>query len=625
MGASYEFDAFRLDPAKRLLTRGDLPVALTPKAFDMLLLLVERSGQLVSKEDLIKTLWAGSFVDESNLTQTVFMLRKALGESASDARFIVTVPGRGYRFAETIRTTLPQTDIRDEPPPPIPPVDRVAPAKKFPTRILGFVLLTCALALLGAYLWRRTHARPSDRALISLAVLPFENLTGDAGQDYFSNGLTEELTIQLERLDPQHLEVLAPIAATEGSPDRLKQIGLDNRVQYRVEGSVRKDSNQIRASAKLIRTRDQTYIWAKQYDRQLTNLLALETEIAHDIAGQIRATLNRPGKALAAGAPNAPPPGVEAYDLYLKGRYFWRKRTSVSLARAIDYFTQATVRDPNYAPAFAGLADSYVLYSGYTLIPPHETIIRARAAANRALVLDPNLAEAHTSLAVIAQDFDYDWDTAQKEYRRAIELDPNYATAHHWYAECLGLQGRFDEAFVELDYARRLDPLSVIVAADRAVLLFYSRHYDQAAEQFHAVLDMEPSYPRADMLIYLLGEKHQMEEAMAFATKCCGEKDTPRNLAALAYVYGRSGQTGAARSVLAKLEYSFTKKAIEPMPIALGYIALGDKQAAFKWLQRAFADRSPNLTNLKVNPVFDPLRGDPRFKAILRSIHLAET
>ncbi len=299
-----------------------------------------------------------------------------------------------------------------------------------------------------------------------LAVLPFENLTGDAGQDYFSDGLTEEMIAQLGRLDPEHLGVIARTSVMhyKHSQEQLDQIGRELGVQYVLEGSVRRDSDKVRISAQLIQTKDQTHVWARQYDRELSNLLLLQGEIAQEIAGGIQLTLGDSHKRISsAHQPSLSPEAYEAYDLYLKGRYYWNKRTTQGFQQAIAYFQQAIAKDTNYARAYAGLADSYALLSGYSLAPQNELMPKARAAAQRAVELDDRLAEAHTSLAS-ALEGEYKWDRAEREFKRAIELNPNYANAHHWYGILLWKVGKLDKSLREASKAQLLDPLSSQIA-----------------------------------------------------------------------------------------------------------------------------------------------------------------
>jgi TolB-like protein/Tfp pilus assembly protein PilF len=458
-----------------------------------------------------------------------------------------------------------------------------------------------------------------------LAVLPFENLTGDNGQDYFSDGLTEEMIAQLGRLDPQRVGVIARTSVMhfKHSQEQLDQIELG--VQYVLEGSVRRDSEKVRISAQLIQVKDQTHVWARQYDRELSSLLALQGEIAQEIANGIQLTIVDPKQIDSAHHASLSPEAYEAYDLYLKGRYFWNKRTTQGFQHAIEYFRQAIAKDPNYARANAGLADSYALISGYSLAPQNEFMAKARAAARRAVELDDRLAEAHASLALITENYDWDWQNAEKEYRRAIELDPNYATAHHWYAECLALLGRFDEAFAEIAHARQLDPLSLIIATDNGAILYFSRQYDRAIEQFRAVLDMEPNFPRAHMLAFVYVGKGSYAQAIADLEKWRRIDNTPYTWAAQAYVYGRWGQQEQARHALRKFEELSQKRQVDPEPgLLAAYVGMGDKDRVFAMFEKACAERSNVLDSLKVEPNYDPLRSDPRFQDLLRRVGLAQ-
>jgi TolB-like protein/DNA-binding winged helix-turn-helix (wHTH) protein/Flp pilus assembly protein TadD len=627
---SYEFGPFRLDPENRILLRDWQPVSLTPKVFDTLVLLVERSGRLVSKDELMTAIWPDSFVEESNLTQTVFMIRKALGETGSDQRYITTVPGRGYRFAADVKQVLGNGDAAAGTSTVALPSDAHSVVKKSVPRrwpvLVGVAIVL--IAALGTYFeWFRSRTLPQPGGRVMLAVLPFENLTGDAGQDYFSDGLTEEMIAQLGRIDPEHLGVIARTSVMhyKHSSEQLEQIARELGVQYVLEGSVRRDSDKVRITAQLIQMKDQTHLWARQYDRELSHLLALQGEIAQEIAQEIPVILGKNHAPIGtAPQPALAPNAYEAYDLYLKGQYFWNKRTVEGFQRAIDYFQQALVKDPSYARAYAGLADSYVLISGYSGVPQAEFMPKARAAALRALELDDNLPEAHAALALIVQNYDWDWQTAGKEFRRAIQLNPNYATAHHWYAEHLAFLGRFDEALHEGERASQLDPLSLIIAADQGVILYYSRQYDRAIEQFRAVLDMDPGFSRAGMMTQAYVEKGLFKDALAFMeSRRRLAEDGPWTWGTLAYVYGRAGQPVQARRALVKLEELNRHQQLDPGPLLAAYIGMGDKEQSFAWLEKAYSQHSNVLTALKVEPCYDFLRSDPRFQELMRRVGLA--
>jgi TolB-like protein/Tfp pilus assembly protein PilF len=493
------------------------------------------------------------------------------------------------------------------------------------------IIVALAVALSGWQIW--SHYRASQKPAggrLMLAVLPFENLTGDAGQEYFSDGLTEEMITQLGRLDPQRLGVIARTSVMHYKNGRqpLDEVARELRVQYVLEGSVRRDSGKVRIAAQLIRVSDQTHIWAHEYDRELKDLLRLQGEIAQEVAEGIQLTLADNRKPAAAAPAALSPASYEAYDLYLKGRYFWNKRTAQGFQQAVECFQQAIAKDPNYARAYAGLADTYALMGSYYLAPPNEVMPKARTAALKALQIDDGLAEAHTSLALIAEMYDWDWRTGEKEYRRAIQLNPNYATAHHWYAEFLAFQGRFDEALVETERARHLDPLSVIIAADRGAILYFSRQYDRAIEQFRAVLDMEPNFSRAHLIVYAYVEKGRFADALAHIETWRRIEDgpwVPWVWASEVYVDRRSGQPMKAQQALAKLEHWNRHSHLDSVPIlAAAYVGMNDQNQALAWLQKAYEEHSGVLASLKVDPFFDPLRGDPRFQDLLRRVGLGQ-
>src|SRR5580700_3604323 len=504
----YEFGEFRLDAHKRTLQQGQELLALTPKAFDTLLVLIESRGQLVAKDELMKAVWSDSFVEESNLTQTIFMLRKALGQTR-DQGYIVTVPGRGYRFVADVKPVSGTTPAEADVPSGSHAIgSSPGREKQFWQRlpvilaVAGGFLVVLAFA---AYLkWSRPRPVSAERTM--LAVLPFENFTGDTGQDYLSDGLTEEIISQLGNLDPAHLGVIARTSVMhyKHSPASIPQIGQDLSVQYVVEGSVRRDAQGVRITAQLIQVQDQSHLWAREYDRDLGHLIELQEEIAREVANEVEFSLTgqRPiNLAREAAAPLAGANSYEAYDLYLKGRYFWNKRTDDGFRQAAEYFQQSIDKDPNYGRAYAGLADTYSLISTWAIGPQNVLMPKARAAASRALEIDERLAEAHASLALIKENYDYDWPGAEKEFRRAIQLNPQYATAHQWYAEFLSWQGRFEEAFAESEQARQLDPLSLIIASDHAIILYNSHQYENALKQCRSVLELDPTYRHAGQMM----------------------------------------------------------------------------------------------------------------------------
>jgi TolB-like protein/DNA-binding winged helix-turn-helix (wHTH) protein/Flp pilus assembly protein TadD len=630
---------FELDLRTYELRRSDRVLKLERIPMELLLLLVEQRGQLVARDQIVERIWGkGVCLDTDNsINGAVRKIRQVLKDDPEHPRFVQTVTGRGYRFIAPLMERETEEGPVVPPPRPASESPKNQPDRRW-MAVLG--LAVAVIAVVGVYLgWLhlRPPSQPSARRPM-LAVLPFENLTGDARQDYFSDGLTEEMISQLGRLNPERLGVIARTSVMhyKNSQSSLDQIGRELGVQYILEGSVRRDSDKVRITAQLIQMKDQTHLWTRQYDRELKGLLVVQGEIAEEIAEEIQSALgdqdlgnnkrdnNNDKRAAVLRQPALSPEALDAYDLYLKGQYFLNKRTSESLEKGIGYFQQAIDRDPTYARAYAGLADCYALITGYDpSVPAKQSLLKARAAAVKAVELDEGLAEAHTALAVVAQDYDWDWPTAEKEYRRAIELNPNYATAHHWYGEYLGLMGRFEEAFREFERARQLDPLSLIIATDHAVALLYSRQYDRAISQFREVLEMEPDFPRAHVLVVADVQKGLYADALADIEKWQRIDDSPWSWAMLVYVYGRSGQPMEARSALERLQQLNRRRHISAASISSAYMGMGDKDQAFAWLNQAIAEHSVD-PSLRVNPFYDPLRGDPRFQELLRRVRLAQ-
>lgn len=619
---------FELDVGAWELRRSGRAIRLERIPMEILLLLVRRRGQLVTRAEIVQEVWGQNvYLDTDNsINAAVRKLRQALREDVEKPRVIQTVPGKGYRFIANVAAGNghgAEVPAVAQPAPPADAAPRSAPRR---SRLLvsGFLAPLVAIGVFAFVESTRRRGAVAPKTVM-LAVLPFENLTGDREQDYFSDGLTEEMISRLGNLDPRRLAVIARTSVMQykRQPKTLAQIGRELNVNYVLEGSVRREQGRARISAQLIRVSDETHLWARQYDRELVHLLAVQEEIAQAVADQIEITLapRRIGSQRPSRLSRAT---YEAYDLYLKGRYFWNKRTANDFERAAEAFQKAAQTDPTYARAYAGLADTYGLMSSYFLGSPSELIPRARSAALRALELDERLPEAHTSLALISEAYDWDWATAEKEFRRAIELDPNYATAHQWYAELLAFEKRFDEAFAESRRAVRLDPLSLIIATDDAAILYLARRYDEAIAEFRDVLQKQPDFHRPYMLIWAYTQKGMFPEALAEVEKWRRESDEPWNWAAQAYVYGRSGRAAEAGGALVKLERFARAHPSDPMPMmSIAYLGVDEKERALAWLEKSVRERSPYAMWLKADPLLDPLREDSRFQELLRRVGFA--
>jgi TolB-like protein/DNA-binding winged helix-turn-helix (wHTH) protein/Tfp pilus assembly protein PilF len=645
----YRFGPFEVDPQARQLRKHGVKLKLYGQSFQILLMLLDRPGEVVTREQMHKAIWPeGTFVDfEHSLNTAIKNLRRTLSDSAESPSFVETIPRLGYRFLarveierKDLRETVGEATVVVVPEasanePVIAPTGEAASPRKGSRAIWGrWQTGLAAVGILAAALvvyvqWLRPHAQSQAQGgRIMMVVLPFENLTGDAGEDYFCDGFTEEMIAQLSPLDPGHIGVIALTSAMsyKSSHVMLDEIGRQLGVQYALEGTVRRDADDVRISAQLIRVEDQSPVWSRQYDRKLSGSLTLQAEIAQELADEIELTFEG-DKTRVEARSKAPtsPNSQEAYDLYLRGRYFWNKRADADLRQAADDFQRAIAKDPNYARAYAGLADTYAMMCAWNQVPLKEFVPKARAAALKALQLDDRLAEAHTSLALIVENYDWDWQTAEKEYRRAIELDPGYATAHHWYAEYLTWEGRFDEAAAESERARQIDPLSLIILADRGAMLYYSRQYRQSIDQFRDVLQMDPRFARTPFIVYPYVKNGMYAEATSSVeaqSRIAG--DAGWVLSMSAYVDADAGRREKARRTLARMEELRRHGDVDPQNFVLPYIGLGDKEKALDSLQQAYSRHSNIMTSIKVEPAFDPLRGEPQFQELLRRVGLAQ-
>src|SRR5687768_5764225 len=509
----FEFGPFQLDVGERVLRREGEILALTPKAFETLLVLVENHGRLVGKEDLMKRLWPESFVEESNLAQQIFTLRKVLGDDSN--LFIETVPKRGYRFRAPVKFMGPAAVVPENDHSAARPVQK----RTLRGNRLGWLIVVAGLSFVvySSWGWRasRPVAAPAP-SKITLAVLPFENLSGDPDQDYLSDGMTEEMIMQLAQLNPARLAVIARTSSMhfKGSNRTVAQIGHELAADYVVQGSLRREGERLRISAQLIQVEDQTHLWTQNYERDMRDLLAVQDDVARAIASEIRVQLTplRPSaddREAGAGTVSA-----EVHQQYLRGRFFWNKRTEAGYVKAIEHFQQAIQSSPEYAPAYAGLADAYALLGSMTnsTLPRQEAMPLARSFAEKALALDESLAEAHASLAFVRMHFEHEWAAAEQAFQRAIALNPSYVTARHWYAYCLMAQTRVPEALREIRLAQELDPLSLIINTDVAELLYYARQYDDAIRQAQKTLEMDSSFALAHRVLALAYEQKGMFE-----------------------------------------------------------------------------------------------------------------
>jgi TolB-like protein/DNA-binding winged helix-turn-helix (wHTH) protein/Tfp pilus assembly protein PilF len=622
------FGSFEVDLASGELRREGLRVRLQDQPLHLLVLLLERAGEVVTREELRSELWpADTFVDfDHSLNTAVKKLREALGDSAEAPRYVETLARRGYRFL------APVTERGPTPPPPLSadaevrsPAQAAAGRRLSPTPRIVLLALVLGVTALVAY-WVRTHAGPRNRPgpTSTLAVLPFDNLSGDADQEYLSDGLTEEMITQLARLDPLRLRVTARSSTwkykrADRDIGRLRrELGAD----YVLEGSVRRAGERVRVTAQLVQAADQTHIWAETYERELRDVLVLESEVARAVARAIAMTLAPEAEARLA---RAHPVRPESYQDYLRGRYFFNRRTEVALRQALGYFQRAVAADPGSAPGYTGLADCYWSLGASSIVgglPPRQAMPEAKAAALKALEIDGTLAEAHASLAMVHLLYDWDLAACEKEFKRSLDLDPDYTAAHHWYSHCLLLLGRTEESLAESRRALELEPLSLVSNVHLGWHYFYARQYDEAIEQHRRTLELDPAFPQARRyaaLAFLQKGRHaEAIAALQAALSALGRK--PEVEAELGHALAVAGRHAEARAVLAGLTQLSSSRYVSPYSVALVHAGLGDRDQAVAWLDKAYAERSDYMPYLGLEPMLDSLRSDPRFAALVRRV-----
>ena len=618
----YEFGPFRLEPAERKLLRGSQIVELTPKAFDTLLLLVRNTGRLLDKDELISRVWPETFVEEGSLSNNIFVLRKALGENPA---YIETVPRRGYRFVGAVRQLPHGAPAHLEKPPETGAHDIPSLSAKgrrpWRSRVALGIAAVAVVASLAVAGWFYKFAARGE-AIDSLAVLPFVNANRDPNTEYLSDGITESLIDSLSQLPNLKVMSRDAVFRYKGKETDAQTLGRELGVRAIFKGRVTQRGDTLNISAELINARDSSHIWGQQYDRKLADMVALREEIAREMAGALRMRLTGAEEKRLTKSYTANP---EAYQDYLKGRYWLNKRTDEGFNKGIEYFRQAVTKDPAYALAYSGLSDCYSSLAEFGLIPAKDGYLRAKDAALKALELDDALAEAHGSLALIKSSYDWDWSGADKEIRRAIELNPSYSDAHRLHAVVLWQTGRLNEAIAETKLILDLDPLSLDNNNTLALEFFLARQYDLAIEQERKVLELDPNYTLA---YYFRGvsylKKSMYKEGMADFQKAV--LISPGNIVALTglgYGYAVTGRRADAQKVLDKLNELSKHGYVSAVWRAKIYAGFEEKDKAFEWLEKAYEDRSiVSVGFIKTNPMFDPLRADQRYADLLRRTNL---
>jgi len=628
------FGPYTADLRSGELYKSGIKLKLRDQSFQVLVMLLEHPAEVVSREQLRQKLWPSeTFVDfDHGLNAAVERLRRCLSDSASTPAFIETLPRRGYRFIGRLEPEpLPQIpkDAEKEIPLEVPaqttkPAPRHARRTIFLISAFSFatILLFFVLFFLGVH-WRRSRSssmQPAHQTM--LAVLPFENLSGDPNEDYFSDGLTEELITQLGALSPDQLAVIARTTsmAYKRTPKSVRQIASELGVDYLLESSVRRDGDQMRISVQLIRTGDQVHVWAHSYDRQISHSIALQEEVAKAVAEQIKIKLGP-----AHNGPSSPRAlDPQANEAYLRGRYFGNQFTVVGYRKAISYFQQAIDRDPSFAEAYSGLADSYYFLVVTDAMSPQDGESKALDSAGKAVTLGEGLAESHNALGSVMLGL-LNWSQAEAEFKRAGELNPSYSTEHRIYAALLATLGRHDEAWEEIRQAMRTDPLSLPNNSEVVRTLYYARDYDRAIEQAHKALQLDPEYYRIHFwLARVYAQKGMHSEAVAEAEKVWqAMPDSSLGLTELAYSLAAAGRQAEAQTNLQRLQEKSKHAFVPAYNFAIIHIALHQKDQALQDLERAYDEKDWALMVLAVEPRLDPLRSDPRFQDLLRKVGLS--
>jgi TolB-like protein/DNA-binding winged helix-turn-helix (wHTH) protein len=626
----FSFGVFQADVRNGELTKQGKRLRLQEQPFQLLAMLLERHGDLVTREEIRHRLWPQTIVDfDHGLNKAISKIRDALGDSAESPRFIETVARRGYRFladVTVVRDGKPETAIvslaasADST---VPSADevRTSPITTSYARRWRLFGAGVAAVLAICFGWVLYSSRNSSPAIRSLAVLPLANFSSDSSQEYFADGMTEELITDLGQISALRVISRTSVMPYKGVNKPLPQIGRDLDVQAIVEGSVFRSGDRVRISVQLIRVPADEHLWAQSYEGDLRDALALQHQVAQAIADQIRVTVSRQERVT---LKKSKPVNAEAYDSYLKGRYYWNMRTAEGLTQAIEFFKRSIAADPSNAEAYSGLADSLALAADwkYGLLAPAEAFPQAKAAADEAVALDDSLAEAHTSLAFVLDLYYWDWDAAEKEYRRAIELNPSYAMAHHWYSWHLFVMGHNAEALFEMRRGENLDPLSLIIRADLADALIVAHYYDEAVQQCERTMALDPRFGTGYFQMgQALVQKHQYEAAIVAFQKAI---ELSGHLGAfeanLANAYAISGHRAEAMTIARDLEAQSQLNPSADANVALIYVGLGDLDQAMSWLNKAYDARfNPSIL---VRPAFDPLRSNAQYVELRRRMGL---
>ncbi len=574
----YEFGDFCVDAVNHLLLRRGRPVPLKPKAFDTLLILVKNRGRVIEKDELMELLWADTFVEEANLSQNIYELRKALGESAREPYYIENVPKRGYRFVGEVKESVVAKHA-----------DKVE--------------------------------EDSDKTIKSLAVLPFKPLITEERDEFLEIGIADTLITGLSGIGQIIVRPISAIRKYADSSQDPLAAGREMKVDAVLEGSIQKSGDRLRVNVRLLSVRDESTIWADKFDENFTDIFTLQDSISEKVAAALSLKLTSEGRLRLTKRHTE---NAEVHQLFLKCRYYWHKWTPESWQKSIEYGSQAVSLDPTHAPSYSWMGASYCTLGIFGIVSPKKAFTKAKELVEKALSLDPTLSEAHEVLGAIKLFYEWDLASVADSLKRAIELNPSNATARDLYALYLTAIGQTDAAVSEVKQALEVDPLSLIINTDVGYILYFARRYRQAAEQLQKTLELDPYFAHARYaLSFVYLQEELFDEAIEEINKAVtfSGRDAASS-AELGYAYAVAGRSSEARKVLSELEKQSKHGYVDPYHIALVYIGLDDKNHAFKWLDKAYSERSREVIYLKANPVCDPLRSDPRYADLLRRVGL---
>lgn len=607
----YEFDEFRLDPDKRLLYKQGELVSMTPRVFDTLLYLSQNRGRVIPKDELMRAIWPDAFVEENNLNQNISTLRRALGENRGDNRYIITVPGHGYRFVGSIN----------------PVIDRVTAAAVSPpvqkrTRLIALAaVLVGVLLLAGTLFWRARTQPVTIRGVRTIAVLPFKPLTAHYRNESLEMGMADTLIAKLGTLTNVTVRPLSSVYRYRGPEQNLFVAGRELGVETVLEGYIQNAGDRIRVTARLVRVGDEKQLWKGQFDEELRDIFAVQDSISEKVAMALALELTGEQKNLLAKRYTADP---QAYEVYLKGRFFLNQSRPESIRKAIGFFEEATAKDPNYALAYTALADCYDRLPVTSDVPSRNAFPKAKEAVLKALSIDGELAEAHTLLGWIKLWYEWDWEGAEKEFRRSLVSSPNHPFTHLGLAHKLSDLGRQDEALVRIDRALQLDPITPLNSAMKGHILYIARRYAEGVDHMRAALELEPNFWVGQLMLgknYEGAGRHaEALEAFRKARQVSGGSSEP--IALMGYTHAVSGERKEAEAALLELRTISEQKYVPPYNMAILHQGLGNSDEALRWLERAFEDRDVHMVFLGVEPKWDGIRNTARFISLLKRMNL---